>query len=235
MGPIRSIHLRGDYSIRGVRFRLEHGSEDIGVFREIFQFEYYQPPAHIREALSGSGLRILDLGGNVGLFGVWAAVHWPGCHVTAFEPDPASAARYRECIAINGLDWTVEEACACSYTGKVGFASGAQTSSAISQEARASLVEAIDVLPYVARTDFIKMDIEGGEWDILMDERFLHTTARAIVMEYHPHLCPSADPRSLAMQRLTAAGFDVEEIFFDDQLNVGMVWGVRSGARATPA
>jgi len=228
MRPLRPIHWMGAYSIRGIRFRLLHGSEDIGVFREVFLFGYYRPPAQLQEALSKSALRILDLGGNVGIFGVWAALHWPGCRVTAFEPDPMSAARYRECVATNGLDWTVEEACACAFTGKVGFSAGAQTSSAISLETSASLVDAIDVLPYFAQADFIKMDIEGGEWDILLDKRFLLTTASVIVLEYHPYLCPVEDPRDLAIRRLHGAGFQIQEIFADVEAKVGMVWAYRT-------
>ena len=62
----------------------------------------------------------------------------------------------------------------------------------------ATTLPAADVFPYLEGADLVKIDIEGGEWPILSDPRFAELEARALVLEYHPHLCPGPDPRECA-------------------------------------
>ena len=44
----------------------------------------------------------------------------------------------------------------------------------------------VDVFPYLAAADLVKIDIEGSEWEILADARFAGIAARVLVLEYHP-------------------------------------------------
>lgn len=46
-------------------------------------------------------------------------------------------------------------------------------------------VAAADVLPYLADTDLVKMDIEGGEWEILADPRLGARLHQALVLGHH--------------------------------------------------
>jgi FkbM family methyltransferase len=56
--------------------------------------------------------RVVDLGGNIGLFGLH--IHGKlACRVTSVEPDPRNAAILRRCVAANPhLDWEIVEAAA---------------------------------------------------------------------------------------------------------------------------
>jgi hypothetical protein len=87
-----------------------------------------------------------------------------------------------------------------------------------------------DVLPYVQEADFVKMDIEGGEWRILGDPRFGLGRTRSVALEYHPHMCPGPVPRDEAERLLRKAGFTVIDPGHSDEQfprGQGMLWGVR--------
>ena len=83
-----------------------------------------------------------------------------------------------------------------------------------------------DVLPAVSAADIVKMDIEGGEWEILHDPRFAADPPRMIVLEYHPLGCAGADPRAAAERALDAAGLRTAPIWHGAD-GVGMVWAWR--------
>ena len=83
-----------------------------------------------------------------------------------------------------------------------------------------------DVLALVGAADLVKMDIEGGEWTILGDARFRHAPPRALVLEYHPHLCPGDDTRAAAVAALTAANLHVQPVRHGRD-GYGMLWAWR--------
>jgi len=78
----------------------------------------------------------------------------------------------------------------------------------------------------VCAADLVKVDIEGGEWDILLDPRFAQNPPRAIVLEYHPHLCPGDDPRAAAQEALARAGLSMAPIWHRAD-GYGMLWAWR--------
>jgi hypothetical protein len=88
-------------------------------------------------------------------------------------------------------------------------------------------VQAVDAFPYMQRADFVKIDIEGGEWALLADPRFADLPAKALVVEYHPHLCPAPDPRAHAEALLTGAGWKLQHMDFDMPPGHGVVWAWR--------
>jgi len=209
------------YVMRGGRARavLRHHTDDTGVFAEIFRAGFYALPERVTADLASLGprARFVDLGANIGLFGVWVLTHFPEAHLTAFEPDPTSIERLRETMDINrgARAWTLVPACASNHEGTVAFAatgtSVSRMTSPGSSEATAD-VPLRDVFPYLERADVVKMDIEGGEWDILLDPRWSGVTARAVLMEYHPHGCPEPDARGLAVATLNDSGYVAESI-----------------------
>jgi hypothetical protein len=83
-----------------------------------------------------------------------------------------------------------------------------------------------DVLAEVCGADLVKVDIEGGEWEIVMDPRFKQSPPRALVLEYHPHLCPGADPRAAAERALADADLATASIWHRDD-GYGMMWAWR--------
>jgi hypothetical protein len=101
--------------------------------------------------------------------------------------------------------------------------------SASDEAADAEGVDAIDVFRAYGGTDFVKIDIEGGEWALLHDPRLRNLAAVALVLEYHPHLAPAEDTAAAAASVLAAAGFESERIFHRRD-GVGMLWAWRTDA-----
>jgi FkbM family methyltransferase len=220
---MRAYNLRNG----GRTVLLRHGTVDVWTFNELFFLKLYEPPGQIRETLARvSQPIVLDLGANIGLFGIDALERYPGAQITSYEPDAVSAAIHRELIARNAASapaWTLVEACAGPRAGTVSFLGGQETESRIVEDgaARSIPVPMEDVLPAFAQADLVKLDIEGGEWALLRDERF--RGARVVVLEYHPPGCPERDTHAAAHRMLTEHGYTVIPLF-EHPGGVGMVW-----------
>lgn len=218
----------GTYHARssGRPLLIRHRSPDVVTLGEVFHRPDYEPPPEVAALLAarGDALRMLDLGANIGLFGVYAAGRWPQAAVIALEPDPANLAVLRRCVELGrrGDAWQVVAAAAAAHTGTVAFEGGGASLSRIDPGA-AGNVPAVDVLALLADVDLLKMDIEGGEWAILDDPRFVAAAPLVTVMEYHPHLCPHPDPRTAVEAVFARAGHRVQTIFARDDGH-GMLW-----------
>lgn len=233
LGRTRALRTRVFiYRLRenGLRVAIRHGSGDAFILGEVFNRRFYQCTREV-EQMFEHVRSIVDLGGNVGLFGLFAAGRWPQAQIVAFEPDPDNSAVHERTIAANGLGgrWQLVQAAASNRDGRVSFVAGLAAGSHIADATDGEQtieVPVIDVLPRIAQADLLKMDIEGGEWAILGDPRFRESPPRALVLEYHRHLCPGADPRAEAESALRAAGLRVQSITQDG--DTGMLWAWRT-------
>jgi FkbM family methyltransferase len=223
---IGGYHTRGN----GVPYFVRHTTRDIGVFSEIFVLGEYEPPAEVVDILEALGrpARILDVGGNIGLFTAFARDRWPGALVVAMEPDPENLEILRR-TAAQRSDLEVVAACASTHDGTLRFVAGEEAGSHVADGASGENtieVPCVDLFRVAESADLIKMDIEGSEWPILADPRLADLPARAIVLEWHDLLCPHPEPRVAAREALERAGFAV----IDDRVafpEVGMMWAVR--------
>ncbi len=221
----------GEYGLAGSEWRavIRHPLTDLAVLREVFRLREYEPPPAVRSRLAGlEEVRVLDLGGHVGLFGLYARSALPSASVTSFEPDPRNLPLLRRCVQINGLEgsWEIIAAAAGTADGEAEFISDFSRSQIAGVgdhlpwdtwippdripshlTPAAVSVPVRDALPHLRRCDLVKLDIEGGEWDLLADPRFAETTAVALVMEVHPHACPDGDPQRTLDDHLERAGF----------------------------
>jgi FkbM family methyltransferase len=233
--------LSGDRRLGRYRLRrspqsvfIRHGTADPSVLEEVFYSHHYEVPEHVALLLNGIERppRLLDLGANIGLFGVWALHRFPESEITGFEPDPANAAVARLCIEANaaGDRWRLIEAAATAENGKMPFVAGEFSRSRIEAGGR-SEVEAVDVFPYLGSADLAKIDIEGGEWAILSDPRLRELGLTALVLEYHPDQAPGVDPRALALDALRAAGYEAR-VVEEFGAGHGMLWAWRPDAVA---
>jgi FkbM family methyltransferase len=237
--PVRFVYRELSASGRLARYRLRrsgrpvfirHNTADPLVLDEIFYTGHYELPDEVARELAALGRPpvLLDLGANIGLFGVWALERFPGSTITAFEPDPTNAAVARLCIEANAAEdrWHLVEAAATASNGRVSFVSGEFSRSRI-EAGGGSEVEAVDVFPYLEDVDFAKVDIEGGEWEILRDPRFKDLGLAALALEYHPDQAPGADPRAIALDAVRQAGYEARVVdeFAPGQ---GMLWAWRT-------
>ncbi len=226
----------GRHRVRGSElcFFVRHNTRDIGILDEVLARRYYETTGPVEHVLRrvGGPLEVVDLGANIGLFGVYLLDRFPDARITAFEPDGGNAELLRRCIEANGMgsSWRTVEACAGTEDGKVAFIDGDFCGSRIAGDGESRhtpRAPVVDVFPYLEPAHLLKMDIEGGEWPILEDPRLAELGPAAICAEYHPHLCPEPDdPRGTAMRLLERAGYE-HELLFDRPDGVGMLWAWR--------
>lgn len=219
-GPVTATyHLRES----GIGVAIRHHTGDVMVLDEIFSQREYEPPPGIDLRDIG---RAVDLGANIGLFGAWLLGRCREAEVVAYEADPANAAVHRLTIEVNGLEdrWRLVEAFAATQDGTTSFTTGLH---AVSHEGEGMEVRVVDVLPYLADADLVKVDIEGAEWPILADSRFRELQARLVVLEYHAEGSPQLDAAAAAGQALTDAGYEVHHAVHKPAFGAGLLWGVR--------
>lgn len=216
---------------------LRHGTADVATLHQIFLEETHgeTPEAAAAIAALGAGPRVLDIGANVGAWSAWAVGRWPGALVTGVEADPANVGVLQAAAEANG-GWRVVAAAAGVRAGTLRFVSGHHGTShaATADETGSDVIEVpmIDIFDLARQHDVIKLDIEGGEWDILGDGRLADLDVAAILLEYHARWCPSADTHAQAESLLRAAGFEMRRIphVAGAPPEEGVVWAWRPGA-----
>jgi FkbM family methyltransferase len=260
---LRNDRSVGEYRLResGLIVVVRHPLADMWVLEEIFRFRAYEPPAGARAALLSLGrdLRVADLGGHAGIFGLFVQASLPVAQLTSFEPDPHNAALLRRCVAANRLEhrWRVVEACASTHDGTVELESSYHLSRAATADrpladfqrairhafpflAGAAILErerhevsCLDAFPVLGDADLIKIDIEGGEWELLADPRFSALSARAIVLEYHySRASAPADSDRIVTRALSQAGYTVGVA--SKGADGAVIWGWKPWAGASP-
>jgi FkbM family methyltransferase len=158
------------------------------VVREIFVDEDYR----IEQPLSPQ--TIVDLGSNMGASLIYFRLRYPTARIVGVEPDPLVFSALRRNVApFHGIE--VLNAAVASSTGEMPFFRYPRYSWASSlvpiwgTDATKLTVEAKsldDLLDDVGleSVDLLKIDIEGGEWDVLPSVRELGKV-RAIIGEIH--------------------------------------------------
>jgi FkbM family methyltransferase len=236
-------HLRRSDQVAVIR----HRSRDVHVLNEIFGGTggrlAYEPPSALSPVLdSKPSPNILDLGGNIGMFGLYALHRWPGASVRSFEPDADNAALLHAAIAENRLQeqWSCTRAAVSNRAGKMAFRGGLSADSHLVDVESGSGTSAAngdvevpvaDLFALEGHRDLVKMDIEGGEWAVLTDPRMAELDADAIVLEWHDQGCPAPNPREHVIRVLTSAGWD--ELYETiEPSHCGMLWARRTAAPA---
>lgn len=201
-GRVAAYTLRGG----GSRLWLQHGRDFEALYELIHRGEY-APPEPLRARLDRPGLRVLDIGANIGVFSAWVLQRWPDARITAFEPEPGNADLYRRWASSAPQAPTFVEAAVVTSESTVHMQEGLGSGSFLTADDQGSAVRGVDAFDYLPDSDFVKIDIEGGEWAILGDPRLRDLRDLTLVMEYHRHMSPSQPPRDAAERLLRAAGF----------------------------
>jgi len=222
----------------GLCVTLRHRTRDVDILREIFAGgpggHCYEPPPEVTRALAETPTpRVLDLGGNIGLFGAWVCGRWPGARITSYEPDPGNARLLARTIAVNGLGprWDVVEAAVATSSGQTAFAAGEFADSHIADDPDepAITVPTVDMFELDHSVDLLKMDIEGGEWPILASSRLPSLRARFLLLEWHgPRRKQPGPAHEVVVRRLREVGYEqIQEAGRDYEDDVGVLWAWR--------
>ena len=214
------------YRVRGsdVRVVVRHDSGARELVHEIFSQRCYEPSEAISAKLPESPA-ILDIGANVGGFAAFALSRWPNARLTCIEPDPENLRALSTFVRANPrCEVAVIAACATTSEGVVGFAAGQGSGSRIADGF--PLTPAVDVMPLIRAADFVKCDIEGGEWPILTDHRLAGVGPTLLVMEYHRRFPGDRNAASEAQRCLKRAGFTVIKVM-PNHWGHGIIWAQR--------
>ncbi len=207
---------------------------DLSVAHEIFVANCYLPPPEFEiESVS----RALDVGANVGYASLYFARIFPTATIEAFEPHPVHIEMIRGHLALNHLEDRVKlHPFGVGVLSAPGFMSDAGSCSSVSGDDGTIPVRIEDFFDLVGDqpVDFLKLDCEGAEYDILMDERFSHLPVKTLVMEWHDNERRSGT-RDILHRRLLELGWHVQlgqEFSFDPPLSglvrAGLMWCRRS-------
>jgi FkbM family methyltransferase len=215
---VRSYRLRA-----GGRVLVRPGTRDAAILVEIFNKGSYAPPWPIQPR------GVMDLGGNIGLFGLYVLTRWPDAEIVSYEPDPANA-EILETVAGDHASWRTVRAAVSNHNGNMRFLTGRHSESreALDSEPGGMSVPVVDLFAQPG-ADLVKIDIEGAEWAILEDPRLSRLAAQVIVLEWHALTCPRPDAGAYARRLLADAGYvrQVEPPHrFDSN---GVLWAMRDG------
>lgn len=159
--------------------------EVLHTYKELFEDEIY------KFAASTSSPLIIDCGANIGLSVLYFKNLYPGTIVFAFEPDPANFALLEQNVAKNNLsNVSCRQEAVWIANETLSFASDGTQASQITkdgQQKNAVQVAAIRLADVLKdnKVDFLKIDIEGAELDVLQDcEPYLQNVENLFV-EYH--------------------------------------------------
>jgi FkbM family methyltransferase len=216
VGEHRLVHLAGSVTVR-------HRSRDTDVLLEMLTA--YRPPASIGLPTTGT---VLDIGANIGLFALWALAQCPGCGIVSYEPDPANLPlllRNRDRGAF-GSRWAVQPVAVSNHSGDIRFASGGYADSRASKSGDV-VVPVVDIFEQ-PRAEFMKIDIEGSEWDILRDPRLPSLPADIVVIEWHRHATDGTKgDASEAAELLIQAGYVIAASDFESGRDHGLIWAAK--------
>ncbi len=198
------------------------------LFEELYVADVYYFSA------SSSDPLIVDCGSNIGLSVLYFKRLYPNGRVLAFEPDPATFGMVELKVRSNNLAGvTLVNKALYDAVGSVPFYISPDQPGLLVQSTRRenlvasqlTSVEAAMLSTYLTEpVDFLKMDIEGAEEQVLKDlkETGKLDLVREIVLEYHHHLTPREDKLGVFLKIL-------EQTNFGYQLKAAVVPPFRKG------
>lgn len=176
----------GEIDFFGQRFRFSNAESFLHSFEEIFQEEVYKFYCDADEPY------IIDCGSNIGLSLIYFKRLYPNSKILAFEPDKEIFQILNENIspyntdksillnmkAVSNIDTTL-------HFFKEGGLAGS-TMLDVGKKNNIQEVAAIDLKKHLNKTvDFLKIDIEGAENELIFNISHELKNVRNLFLEYH--------------------------------------------------
>lgn len=161
--------------------------------------------------------RIIDCGAHFGLSIVFFKLRHPRARITAFEPGASVFPILERNIRGNGLqDVELHNVAVAGEDGTVDFFMDGQVLGSMyavrgdGVDAQVHRVRTVPLSRYIdGPVDFLKIDIEGAENDVLPElaRSGALRQVRRMVIEYHHHLDAARDDFSVLLRLLESEGF----------------------------
>lgn len=175
---------QGYFSLHEAKLAFANGPELLHSLEEIFVQDIY------KINMSNPSPYIIDCGANIGLSVLYLKQQFPQATIVAFEPDPANFEYLQKNVAAyklvnvelrNEAIWTQEGSMSFVSDGTLGSKLG----NTLSQGGQVS-VRTVRLKDYLSRpVDFLKMDIEGAEYEVLKDCADQLSMVTNLFIEYH--------------------------------------------------
>ncbi len=183
-----------------VRFHVR-GLMDVWIIKETCLDRDYET---IGEELQ-DGWIVLDIGAGLGDFTIYAAKSRPHCEIYAYEPFPESYELLQENLKLNAVDnvrafpYAISDGQSAQLTlALTGEAVQHRTTPAGAPVAATVAVPCLSLEQALAatslsRVDFLKIDVEGAEFEILFGASDAALSViRRVCLEYHDGVTPHA-------------------------------------------
>ncbi|MFI5186095.1 MAG: FkbM family methyltransferase [Chitinophagales bacterium] len=171
-----------NHKLFGYQTWFSNGQEYLHGIKEIFIEEIY------KQTLPENAY-IIDCGANIGLSIIYLKRICPTAQITAFEPDKKNFALLEMNIKSRQLkNVELKNQAVWKETTLLNFESEGTMSSKINLEKKdnSNLVEAVRLKDYLNRKiDFLKLDIEGAEFEVLVDLKEYLSNVNNLFVEYH--------------------------------------------------
>jgi FkbM family methyltransferase len=172
----------GLINLKSISVKYLHPPELLHSVKEIFIDEVYKIKLHSESPY------IIDCGANIGLSIINLKLQFPESNILAFEPDSANfellkenTAAFKNVQLLNCAVWNENTFLEFDMTGTQG--SSVDT---ISKKITKSKIEAVRLKDYLNKqVDFLKIDIEGAEYEILKDCKDCLSNVKNLFLEYH--------------------------------------------------
>jgi len=181
LGPVDD-YLGSDFSIRHCGRTLELREASFGVVREIIGRECY-----IKGSELSASKCVVDLGGNGGVFTLFALLHAPLARVYVVEAQPAMAASLRANLARNGLLDRVEIENALIGEPHDNWSHEFHRNHPNVPQCNLDLL-----MSRLGVCDFLKCDIEGAEFHAITAKTRWLSRTRRLCLEDHGNTASAA-------------------------------------------
>ena len=212
----------------GTDFKLVDSASFLFMYKEIFEQQIYKFRTQNQEPF------IIDAGANIGLSILYFKQLYPNSHVVAFEPDIKVFRFLNENVnnytlsnvnLVNKAIWSSETTLEFMVEGADG---GRVTH--IETEKEKYQVSTIRLREYLSKpVDFLKLDIEGAETEVIKDCQDLLCNVNNLFVEYHSFI-NEEQTLHIILNILHKAGFRVHihppvtspQPFYHRYVNLGM-------------
>jgi FkbM family methyltransferase len=215
------LHFRNKTGRQLLRLRngcsvsVELGTFETQIIAEIFGEKTYTPVS-LSKYWDMPKL-ILDIGANKGIFSLFAATLFPDAMILAYEPDPNIFVDLKQNISINGLQnrCVLYNSAVWNCNGSILFATADPKNLGIGRlidtredslrTTKVSTIAFSEILKKHKIVNFVKMDVEGGEYSIILGTPHADLSrVKFMALEYH--CIQGHDVREL-VEYLNTAGF----------------------------
>jgi len=161
---------------------------------------------------------IIDCGSNIGMATLFFKLQYPESRILAFEPDPKTFGMLKRNVEENHLtDVTLFNAALSANEGQIDFfvdpdlpGSPIMSTNPLRISKEKMRVRATILSKEITEeVDFLKMDIEGAEVEVMneLGKSGKLALVREMVIEYHHHISPEVDHLSQILSLLESSGF----------------------------